>query len=74
MTKRMCIQQFDSSTQELDEFVNTLTMPQMELISEYFASIPQFKKRLSLNVYRGKEINTTVQGLNNFSSSFLMIV
>jgi hypothetical protein len=59
----------DSSTQELDEFVNTLTMPQMELISEYFASIPQLKKEVKSEcVSCGKEINTTVQGLNNFFS------
>ena len=59
----------DSSTQELDEFVNTLTMSQMEMISEYFGSIPQLKKEVKSEcVSCGKDINTTIQGMNNFFS------
>ena len=59
----------DSSTQELDEFVNTLSMSQMEMISEYFGSIPQLKKEVKSEcVQCGKDINTTIQGMNNFFS------
>ena len=59
----------DSSTQELDEFVDTLSMSQMELISNYFGSIPQLKKEVKSEcVSCGKEITTTIQGLNNFFS------
>ena len=59
----------DSSTKELDEFVNTLSMSQMELISNYFGSIPQLKKEVKSEcVQCGKDINTTLQGMNNFFS------
>ena len=59
----------DSSTQELDEFVNTLSMSQMEMISEYFGSIPQLKKEVQSECVKcGKDINTTIQGMNNFFS------
>ena len=59
----------DSSTQELDEFVNTLSMSQMEMISEYFGSIPQLKKEVQTECVKcGKDINTTIQGMNNFFS------
>lgn len=59
----------DSSTQELDEFVNTLSMSQMEMISEYFGSIPQLKKEVKSECVKcGKDINTTIQGMNNFFS------
>ena len=37
----------DSSTQELDEFVNHLSMSQMELIRIlYFEGLPQLKKEV----------------------------
>ena len=59
----------DSPTQELDEFVNTLSMSQMEMISEYFGSIPQLKKEVQTECVKcGKDVNTTIQGMNNFFS------
>ena len=57
----------DASTNEINEFVDSLSMSQLEKITSYFEGLPSLKKEVSANCEKcGKEIRTTVSGLNNF--------
>ena len=59
----------DSSTKELEEFVNTLSMSQLQLITDYFASIPKLYKEVESECVKcEKTIETKLEGLNNFFS------
>ena len=57
----------DASTNELNEFVEELTMQQLEKITEFFNGIPSLQKEVeSVCTTCGKDIKTTVRGLNSF--------
>jgi len=57
----------DASTNELNEFVEELTMQQLELITDFFNSIPSLQKEVDSECSTcGKGIKTTVRGLNSF--------
>lgn len=57
----------DSSTNELNEFVETLTMTQLELLTTFFQGIPVLKKEVETECkVCGKEIRTELVGLQSF--------
>ena len=57
----------DASTNEINEFMDSLSMSQLEMITSYFEGLPSLKKEVSADCEKcGKEIRTTVSGLNNF--------
>ena len=57
----------DTSTQELDEFVDTLSISQMEELAEFFNSIPRLEKEVTSECGScGKEIEKKLTGLQNF--------
>ena len=59
----------DSSTNELNDFVESLSMGQLERITEFFTDIPQMKKQVESECKEcGKDIKTEIVGLNNFFS------
>ena len=59
----------DASTNELNEFVETLTMNQLELISDYFNSIPVLEHEVQTKCGTcDRELTTLIKGLQNFFS------
>ena len=57
----------DASTNEINECMDSLSMSQLEKITSYFEGLPSLKKEVSAECEKcGKEIRTTVSGLNNF--------
>ena len=57
----------DASTNELNEFVENLTMQQLEMITDYFNSIPALQHDVESKCTTcDKDIRTTVKGLNSF--------
>lgn len=57
----------DASTNELNEFVENLTMQQLEMITDYFNSIPSLQHDVESECTTcAKDIRTTVKGLNSF--------
>lgn len=57
----------DASTNELNEFVDSLSMNQLNLITEYFDSLPSLEKKVTTECGTcGKEINALVKGLQSF--------
>lgn len=57
----------DASTNELNEFVENLTMQQLEMITDYFNSIPSLQHEVESKCTTcDKDIRTTVKGLNSF--------
>jgi hypothetical protein len=57
----------DASTNELNEFVENLTMQQLEMITDYFNSIPALQHDVKTKCTTcEKDIRTTVKGLNSF--------
>ena len=57
----------DASTNDLNEFVESLTMGQLQKITEYFDAIPSLQKEVDSTCETcGSPIKTIVKGLNNF--------
>ena len=57
----------DASTNELNEFVEGLTMQQLEKITAYFDSIPSLQLDVESKCTTcGKELKTTAKGINSF--------
>ena len=57
----------DASTNELNEFVEGLTMQQLEKITAYFDSIPSLKLDVESKCTTcGRELKTTAKGINSF--------
>ena len=57
----------DASTNELNEFVEELTMQQLEKITTYFDSIPSLQLDVESKCTTcGKELKTTAKGINSF--------
>lgn len=57
----------DVSTNELNEFVESLTMSQLQKITDYFDAIPSLQTEVTSSCETcSSPIKTTVKGLNNF--------
>ncbi len=57
----------DASTNELNEFVEGLTMQQLEKITAYFDSIPSLQLDVESKCTTcGRELKTTAKGINSF--------
>ena len=57
----------DASTNELNEFVEGLTMQQLEKITSYFDSIPSLQLDVESKCTTcGRELKTTAKGINSF--------
>jgi len=57
----------DASTNELNEFVENLTMYQLEKITEYFNSIPSLQLEVESKCSTcDRELKTTAKGINSF--------
>ena len=57
----------DASTNELNEFVEGLTMQQLEKITTYFDSIPSLQLDVESKCTTcGRELKTTAKGINSF--------
>ena len=52
---------------EIDEFIENLTVPQFEKISEYFESMPSLKEEVEYKCEKCGEVsNNILQGLQSF--------
>ena len=57
----------DASTNELNEFVESITMTQLELLTEFFNSIPALEIDVESNCNKcQRDITTKLRGLNSF--------
>jgi len=57
----------EMSNKDMTEFVESLTFPQLELLTEYFDSLPKLTAEVQGNCNTCKSVNTrTLEGINSF--------